>query len=332
MLVTSTVSAACAADRTTQPSPPRGISVAAAVYDTDAVLEKELTGIAQVGATWVRVDFDWSVAAPTPHSYNWSYIDRVVAGAASHGLQVLGVLGNAPTWARVPGTSSHGAPTDVEDFAAFAHAAASRHGGAVHTWEIWNEPNTSDFWEPVPQPDRYAELLRRSAAAIHEVQPSAVVLSGGLSPTTDVQDGSRVAPSTFLQRLYANGAMADVDGVAMHPYTFPQDPTAPDTALMRLPEIHELMAANGDGDKPVWVTEFGVPTGTAAEAVSERQQALMLTETYRRLQRWTWVEGIFFYQLRDGGPDRSDLEQNFGLLHTEYSEKPAYGALRRALQ
>ena len=37
-------------------------------------------------------------------------------------------------------------------------------------------------------------------------------------------------------------------------------------------------------------------------------------------------------KLRDSGTDKSDPEQNFGLLHADYSPKAAWGALSRALK
>ncbi|MEA3214010.1 MAG: polysaccharide biosynthesis protein PslG [Acidimicrobiia bacterium] len=308
-----------------------GLSVAGATYDQDNVLDRELGGIIAAGAKWVRVDVDWSIAEAVRGRYNWWYADRIITRATVHGLQVLAVLSNTPEWARPTGTSSHGAPLDVQEFVRFTQEAVGRYAGrGVHTWEIWNEPNTSDFWEPTPDPVKYSVLLRLSAAAVHRVDPHALVLSGGLTPGSTTTKGSRIAPLAFVRALYDNSAMADVGAVAIHPYTFPENPAAPSTAFARLPLIRDLMVERGDRDKKVWLTEFGAPTGTAPGSVTEAGQAGILEEGYLRALRWDWVGGIFLYQLRDAGPDQADLEENFGLLRHDYSAKPAWFALRAA--
>jgi hypothetical protein len=283
-------------------------------------------------AGWVRVEVAWSVAEAVRGHYDWRYADRLVARATAHGLRVLAVLSSAPVWARPAGTSQHGAPLDAREFARFTRDAVARYvPQGVHTWEIWNEPNTSDFWEPAPDAARYSVLLSLSAAAVHNVDPGALVLSGGLTPGSTLA-GHRIAPLAFLRALYDNAAMSNVGAVAIHPYTFPEDPTAPNTALTRLPLVRDLMVERGDVDKKVWLTEFGAPTGTGDGAVPEAAQATMLLAGFRRALAWDWVGGIFIYQLRDEGTDPADLEQNFGLLRHDYSPKPAWSALQVAIR
>jgi hypothetical protein len=71
------------------------------------------------------------------------------------------------------------------------------------------------------------------------------------------------------------------------------------------------MVAYGDGDKPVWATEFGwlihPPTcclsrsdwpDRAWQAVSERQQARYVLRAFAYAERnWPWMEAMFLWNL-----------------------------------
>jgi hypothetical protein len=90
------------------------------------------------------------------------------------------------------------------------------------------------------------------------------------------------------------------------------------------------MVGNGDGDKQIWGTEFGAPTGTARPSVSEAAQASFVTEGYARWRARPFDGPLFWYSFRDAGTDRSDVEQNFGLLRHDFSPKPSFAAYQAA--
>jgi hypothetical protein len=242
-----------------------------------------------------------------------------------------------PAWARPAGTSDKYAPSDSAQFAAFVRVAAERYGPrGVRAWEIWNEPNLDTFWGPRPDPRGYASLLAGASAAIHSADPTAQVLSGGLSPAVDESDGSAISPVTFIKQAYAAGAKGTFDGVAIHPYSFPALPTEPGTegwnTFLRMTLVHDLMMANGDGAKKIWSTEFGAPTGTAKGAVSEQRQSEIASEAVQAIMQRPWAGPLFWYAQRDNGTNSSDREQNFGLLRKDFSAKPALTALTTAIR
>src|SRR3954454_16496286 len=128
----------------------------ALVTESDADFQRDIKGIAATGVSWVRTDFLWGVGEPKQGTYRWDRYDRLVDGVRQHDLHLLGVVAYNPAWNRPAGTDNKYAPTDVQAYAAFAGAAAARYAPkGVHTWEIWNEPNTSAFWKPKPDPDAY---------------------------------------------------------------------------------------------------------------------------------------------------------------------------------
>jgi polysaccharide biosynthesis protein PslG len=291
---------------------------------TDAQLATDLDAMAATGARYVRIDFDWGGIEPVRGTYRWTNTDRVVQAALQRGLEVIALPTYTPAWARPAGTTDKHAPLNSADFANFARAAAQRYAPqGVTVWEIWNEPNIVNFWQPRPDAHAYTRLLTQASAAIRSVAPQATILSAGLSPAVD--NGTNISPYTFIDILYANGARHSFDGVAIHPYSFPALPTGGESwnTLSNVPRIHQTMVRNGDGHKLIWGTEFGAPTGSASNAVSEQRQAQILAQAYEAWDNWSFTGPLLWYSNRDAGTNPADVEHNFGLLRRNGSPKLA---------
>lgn len=299
--------------------------------DSLADLTHQFDNIAATGAKWVRLSLEWSSLETTPGTVNWTPIDNAVALANARGLHVLANPAYTPSWAR-SGSDDKYPPSDPNTYASFVTRAVQRYAPqGVHVWEVWNEPNIVNFWHPQPDPAGYATLLRSAYSAIHAADPSAVVLTGGTAPTGATldsmgSDGKGYSPYRWLRLLYEGGNRPYFDAVATHPYaSFPNSPNVEWGNTMQMDDIHGLMAANGDDAKKLWGTEAGYPTGTASGAVSEATQATFI-EDYLEVWRdfGAFTGPLFVYQMRDRGTNASSREDNFGLVHNDWTEKPAY--------
>src|SRR6185369_12424923 len=97
---------------------------------------------------WVRVDLNWPDAQPTSAAPDWTLFDQIVDGARSRNLSVLAILAYTPMWASTGDTKSDGPTNDIPDSAkwsAYVSAAVQHFSGRVSYFEIWNEPNLSQF-------------------------------------------------------------------------------------------------------------------------------------------------------------------------------------------
>ena len=226
----------------------------------------------------------------------------------------------------------HGMPADPGEFGRFAGDVADRYSDSVTHWEIWNEPNLTAFFTPQPDVGAYADLLVAASDAIRNVDPGTVVITGGLSPGTD--NGSDIAPTTFLTELYDEGVSPAFDVVGMHPYSYPALPSDASTSdwnsFYRMREMRTVMVERGDSDKPIWATEFGAPTGTDADAVGPTEQADILRDGITEQRALGFVDKLFVYSLFDRGTEVADREQNFGVLAHDGALKPAWDVLRTA--
>jgi hypothetical protein len=290
-----------------------------------------------LGIKWIRNDLDWAEIQPiSATDYNWGPFDRVVEATGKRGLTLLPTITYTPPWAWSPGCSTHTcAPAHADEFAKFAGEAASRYSG-ITTWEIWNEQNTQRFWQPRPDPVAYATLLQLTAASIRKANPSAKILIGGLSIT------GVITPQDFLTVLVRSGGTHGVDGVGLHPYTYPglaseRGPwvSPREDGNTGLQSLRSIFTKAGIPELPIWITEYGAPTGGGADSsdhVTETRQAEIATDAVETAAADDGVAALFWYTDQDSGSGSRDLESYyFGLRRADGSEKPAYNAFRQAI-
>ncbi len=320
---------------------------------SDSQLASIFDDFTALGIGWVRLDISWSDIQYTDNTkYDWSIVDRVIAAASAHNLSVLPVLGYTPAWARAHGcTASHSCPpADYSAFAQFAKEAAKRYAPkGLHTWEVWNEPNNVNFWQPVSA-SNYAELLKLTSIAIKSVDGGAVIVSGGLSPAST--DGRNVAPIDFLEQLYQAGGKQYFDAVGHHPYSFPALASHEASwnawsQMFATPKsLRSVMVANGDEAKQIWLTEYGAPTGgpgalaevenyhfdQSPDHVTEDLQSVIMSDAIALNRQYAWTGPMFWYSYIDLGTSQSTVENFFGLLRPDGSKKPAYTTLQTLMK
>lgn len=315
---------------------------------SDQELDRALDDASALGVQTVRTDLDWGDIQPdSADRYVWGRFDQIVAGARARGLRLILVLAYTPPWARAEGCASHMCPpADPGRFAEFAASAASRYAPTVLAWEIWNEQNDSGFWSPAPDPEAYAELLQRTSVAIRRVDPSALILMGGLAAITT--KGKGLSPTTFLSRTCARGAQDFISGVGYHPYTFPTLPSESESGpwglIDRRPDsLRSVLTGCGKPEVRIWITEYGAPTAGPGDAsdggdtsdgtthVTEDRQAAIAHDVLRTVAKDHNVQALVWYTDKDLIGDASTNLNFYGLRRADGSKKPAYDSFRSTL-
>ena len=295
---------------------------------------------------WVRIFVGWSIGEPNRRrDFDRNYLSSLARDAAAYearGVKVLLVPQTTPGWAAGPRGAGPAPPADPASYGEFA-AELVRSVPAADAIEIWNEPDSEIFWRGTPDPADYAALLRAAYPRVKAARPDVTVVSGGMVGNN----------YEFLQGIYAAGGGGSFDAVGVHtdtaclltsPAEYYREPNGRvgRYSFTGYREVHDVMTANGDGAKGVWMTEIGWNTGsrkprsckdgavagTRAEGVSEKTQARFLRLAYRCLAADPAVRVALWFSLQDVGRG-AGYGDHLGLIRTGGKRKPAFAAMRK---
>lgn len=312
--------------------------------------EKTMEMIAAAGIGWIKQGFLWSEIEPARGSHwdekyqqdAWKKYDEIVALAERYGVRIIARLDHTPAWARPPDTTPHTPPSDPEDFARFVGTFVKRYRGRVQYIQIWNEPNLAKEWGGRVDPAGYARLLRAAYRSAKAADPNVVVLSAPMAMTNERSD--RAMPELdYWRALYALGAGEYFDVMCASAYGLDQPPTAPpDPATInvrRIELLRQLMVEAGDGDKAMWLNEYGwnaAPATIPADElvwrrVSEEEQARWTPEGIAWMREhlpWVGVVSIWYFR-QIGTVPPSDPIYYFRLVDVEFTPRPVYLTVQR---
>lgn len=313
----------------------------------------KLDALSAAGANVLRVDFGWSnLEAAGKGQYDVTYLqqfDELVNGAAARGIQVVITIWQSPCWASSLAAKNCAGPwwtdgSDVQyylphnpaDMADAIRFLQRRWGAKVAGYELWNEPNDPHFMRVNALQDPATEYARLVATVYDQVKatdPATVIVAGSLANSD----------YSFTGRTLAAGAAHHFDAWSVHPYALGRSPLQHDPAhpiaspVDGLPLVHSALVAAGDGDRPLWLTEFGHSTCSARNqpqswmnCVSEAEQATYLRQYLELFRSLPYVRLATYYELLDGDVT-DDLQSRFGVLRADGAPKPAYGAFAAAV-
>lgn len=321
--------------------------------------------ISEAGFHWIRQEFPWydlEVSSKgdfddcrTPHCYSaWDKYDEIVNLADEYNLEIIARLSSPPDWSRTEPAEVRGAfapPDNFSDFTDFAVAVAQRYQGRVRYYQIWNEPNIYPEWGNQPvDPEAYTQLLCQTYQRLKSVDPNIVVLSGVLAPTSELgglndEGGNNLNDYIFLQRMYAAGAKDCFDVLSVQGYGLWSGPTDHRARPLivnygRNRFIRDLMVANGDEHKAIWIAEMNwnaVPTGKGIAPnfgrVTEQQQAKYAPLAYQRAQEeWPWVGvNAFWFFKRADDSEKEQAWYYFRMAEPDFTLLPVYYSLQEYL-
>ena len=247
----------------------------------------------------------------------------------ARGIRPLWVIQAAPCWAQGKQCRQGSDPSEdhYDEFAAFAAQAAQRYPEALGI-EIWNEPNYDIYWGGDADPKSYGRMVAAVVPAVKAANPAMPVVTAGLSPHINSEKDA-MAYKKFLRRAYATGGPQLADAIGAHPYPnrlYSQDYLG--NVRTHLFRYQGVMGQNGDGDKPIWVTETGISTA-GKEAFTEEHQAEALARIYTQFRRIANVPVVVFHRFVDQPDSPRDGERGYGVLNGGGGPKAAIAPSHR---
>ncbi len=287
----------------------------------------------------VRLPVDWAQLEPKKWNINQDYLNYLkkrVRVAAKNWLKVVILFSQSPQWA------NWNMPPYVPPLREFNTYYAKaliflmyqlQSDDNILAWEIWNEPNSIEFWPKFEEPRKdtyvltplegakeYYALLNTSYKLAKRYFPQNIVLGASLA-SADID---------YLAALWDNFSWwVPMDWLSLHPYTrvdevdsshywyaqYPdqcnlEDPLSPPWCFEEgLKNIKKFLDSK-KFDGGIWITEFWVSSGKWRwEAWTEKEQLKFLIKAIKILSKY-WMKSkrdikvAIWYRLRDEGDDR----------------------------
>ncbi len=217
-------------------------------------------------------------------------------------------------------------PDQIDAFIKYTKFVVSHFRGRIQYYALWNEQDIS-YWNPVPSPEEYGRLLKAFVPAVHETDPQAKVIYGGLAdPISD-----------FARRsLDACQCAAGIDVFAYHTYPGygqnlnpesmdygaygPDSPARLRETVRSYPGIRK--------DIPFWDDEFNsIPSW-------EDSDESVQSKYVPRGMIYNWAAGVrTFVWLLAAGTDGNEYD-DFGIIHglrnvpDDFTPRPVYYAIQ----
>ena len=215
-------------------------------------------------------------------------------------------------------------PEQIEAFSQYVRWMVDHFRGRIHYYALWNEQDIG-YWNPWGNPEEYGHLLKAFIPAVHQTDPDAKVIFGGLA------DPSR----DFARRaLDACQCASGIDVFAYHTYPgYGQNlnPESMDGGAYGLESPSELreLVRNYPGirkDIPFWDDEFNsIPSWIGSD---ESVQSKYVP----RCLLYNWAAGVkTFVWLLASGTDANEYD-DFGLIHglrylpDDFTPRPVFSA------
>jgi hypothetical protein len=312
------------------------------------------------GVESIRISISWSSVQPLRNGpFDFSGSDAIVAAAAAARIDVLPFLMNAPSWAVpsavVPGGGGIRAPkflpvrngTQRSGWSRFVAEAINRYGPRgtfwtanpglpkrpIRVWQIWNEANFK-YFVARPNPAEFGKLVKLSYGAAKAADSGAKIVLGGLFARpieAEIKQGPPQAyfAADFLEQMYRStpGIKSKFQGYALHPYTGSYK-----NLTSRIEEVRQVLKANHDASKGLWITELGwssqPPRAGNSFAKGLGGQAAQLKGAFQllRAKQHKWhVQRVYWFSVDDlkGACNFCD---GSGLFAKGFKPKPAWNA------
>lgn len=252
-----------------------------------------------MGLRTARRSLSWFFTERERGTYDWTSADERFLPENQAGFTVVALITDTPLWASHPKAREilanegrerfvgclNNEPETWPDYERWLTAAVERYGPYLDYYELRNEPDGMcglfpKYWEGNVggvgmggDPEWYAELMKRTSRILRQLDPTAKLALGGMEDKRGLQ-------TDFIEGVYQRGCGPYFDAVAIHPYG---EPFGMPFDRQWLATVRGVMARYGDGDKPMWFTEYN------NEGHNELDMSFTVRRNHRLIREATWA-------------------------------------------
>lgn len=287
---------------------------------------------------FVTIPFYWKGIEPRPGVtryaagsepiYRRPPPDVVLAWAGKHGLTTKG---HTLVWDSLAAQLPDWLPTDPHEREQALWNSVIRtvslYGTKIPIWDVVNEAVSRHINVPMPR-----DYVYRAFELANRLYPPGATLLINDVTSLWTNDRDEYSPYYLLiSNLLARGARVDGIGLQFHFFSETLHQDVREGRTLTPDKFFRILDLYGRFGKPLHVTEITIPT-LPATPEGEQVQAEMTRDFYRAWFSHPNVEAVTWWNLVDQTALPGEDKWGGGLVRRDFSEKPAYAALRKLIR
>jgi len=257
------------------------------------------------GAVWANIETSRGY-------YNWSQLDQIVSYMQGKGANILFTFGRTPRWASSnPNATICGggpgqcyAPYSMTDWSNFIWALTSRYKYKIRYYELWNEPNASNWWSG--STSQMVQMASIAYGIIKKQDPGATVLSPAPQGAYAWQ---------WMGYFLSAGGGRYFDAASFHGYVGASGgyTRSPESWIPIIQNLRNTLNQYGVGYKKVYDTELS--WGASWQTPSTYNQTSWMARIY--LLHWLYGASRLYWYMWDNS--------TYGTMYNGGLKPAAYG-------
>lgn len=304
------------------------------VWETRDCTQKNLPLISKSGFGVIRDHIEWYQVDVTKENGIPEKVVDFVDEIEKSGQKLILSIGNSNSK-----YDNGGLPVSDDALKAFGEYCAyvaKRFKGKVYAYEIWNEPDYfSEFTNNIQNTgQQYAKVLETAYNAIcgeNGVDKDALIFGGSLTAICKTANGSDNSALLYMKDMFSAGAANYMHAFSFHPYAntgeyFDENAQSRLNLETQIGLVKEVLREYNAGNLGIWITEIGTSSYVSSDGTSytEEEQAVNIQRAILIAREDPDIWGVSLYNHREKGFASESREQNFGLINSDYTAKPAY--------
>ena len=214
--------------------------------------------LGKTGVKWARCQTGWNRCEQQKGVYTFEWLDRIVDSLLAQGVQPWFNVGygnkiymkDVYSDAAVGFVPLYYGEETLQAWKNYVRALAEHFKGRVEYFEIWNESNISNFWQPrKADPEEYARFIKITADEIRSAIPNAKIGGCVATHSTWVRKG-------FVFKLFRTGIAKELNFFSIHAYCQQPELNYPKFVA----SLRRIIDENGGKHVELWQGEAGFPS------------------------------------------------------------------------
>ncbi len=280
-----------------------------------------------LGVKWLRAEVYWHSIETQEGQYNFGPTDKIVDFARKHNLHILFILAKTPSFYVGEGKHHLLPGSCVRGWRKYVRTMVERYGDTIRHWNIWNEPNLTQFWDDDSVDGIHSvwNFINRVLKPAYEEIKSANSEALVCGPELSSSNAGGESPRTWLREIHKAGITFDI--LTHHQYDASDDPGK------RVKELKKFynFALKECGYPPgteLWLTETGWQKPKFDDGKIVRNMENIVHEIIRSPEMHM-VKKLFWFCLREPGIEKDAVK--WGLLDEHDNPRAAYNTFKEIL-